>query len=218
MIKFFEKLLNLIYIQDCYFCKSTKEDTLLCSKCYRKIHFLPPSVLKIYKNCNIYSCCLYEGIIKNLIHALKYKNKKKLALVAAKLMYEYWKNLKIEENFLVLPVPIHKSRLKERKYNHMDLICKEFCKLTNYKLEKNFLIRTKDTKKQYNLHKQERIRNIKDAFDIKQTNMPEKESNLLILDDITATGITIEEIIKLLNKNGYRNITVLTLSTPDIWN
>ena len=218
MIKFLEKLLNLIYIQDCYFCKSTKEDTLLCSKCYRKIHFLPPSVLKIYKNCNIYSCCLYEGIIKNLIHALKYKNKKKLALVAAKLMYEYWKNLKIEENFLVLPVPIHKSRLKERKYNHMDLICKEFCKLTNYKLEKNFLIRTKDTKKQYNLHKQERIRNIKDAFDIKQTNMPEKESNLLILDDITATGITIEEIIKLLNKNGYRNITVLTLSTPDIWN
>ena len=218
MIKFFEKLLNLIYIQDCYFCKSTKEDILLCSKCYKKINFLPPSILKNYKNCNIYSCCLYEGIIKNLIQALKYKNQKKLAPVAAKLMYEYWKNLKIEGDFLVLPVPIHKSRLKERKYNHMDLICKEFCKLTNYKLEKSFLIRTKDTKKQYNLHKQERIKNIKDAFDIKQKNMPEKESNLLILDDITATGITLEEIIKLLRKNGYKNITALTLSTPDIWN
>ena len=218
MIKFLEKLLNLIYIQDCYFCKSTKEDTLLCSKCYSKIHFLPTAILKDYKNCKIYSCCLYEGIIKNLIQSLKYKNQKKLAPVADKLMYEFWKNLNIEEKFIVLPVPIHKSRLKERKYNHMDLICKEFCKLTNYKLEKNFLIRTKDTKKQYNLHKQERINNIKDAFDIKENNLPDKQTNLLILDDITATGITLEEIIKLLRKKGYKKITGLTLSTPDIWN
>ena len=45
MIKLLEKLLNLIYIQPCYFCKSSKEDKLLCSKCYSKIRFLPAGVV-----------------------------------------------------------------------------------------------------------------------------------------------------------------------------
>ena len=100
----------------------------------------------------------------------------------------------------------------------MDLVSKEFSKLTKYKVLNNFLVREKDTQKQYNLHKKDRIKNIQGAFNINQNEKPSVENNFLIIDDITSTGITIEELIKVLTKNGYNNITALTLATPDIWN
>ena len=100
----------------------------------------------------------------------------------------------------------------------MDLVAEEFKKYTNYNISKNFLIRTKDTKKQYNLHRDERIKNLKNAFDINEKNLIDKEAKLLIIDDIISTGATLGEIIKILKEKGYTNITAFTLSTPDIWN
>ena len=215
MIKFIEKLLSLIYTQPCYFCKSTKEDTILCSKCATKITFLNEVVFKRIKDTNVYACAIYDDVIKKLIKDFKYHKQKKLAPLQAKLMYEYWQKLNIEGDFLIIPVPIHNNRKKQRKYNHMDLVADELSKLTNYANNKNFVIRTKDTENQYKLKKQERIKNIKGAFslDIAQ-NIP-KERKFLIIDDITSTGTTLEEIIKLLNKNGYNDITAITLATPD---
>ena len=179
---------------------------------------MPLSIFRETRGCKVYACSLYDEITKRLIRDLKYHNKKKLAPLQAKIMYEYWKELNKKEEYLILPVPIHPHRRKERKYNHMDLVADEFSELTNYKNNKNFLLRTKDTQKQFKLSKQERIKNIKDAFDINKEENISKETHLLIIDDITSSGITLEEIIKLLNKNGYKNITALTLSTPDIWN
>lgn len=219
MIKILEKLLNLIYIKVCYFCGSQKEDSLLCSKCRSKIHFLPQGVYKNIQGIDIYAASLYDGINKELIKAVKYKGQKQLASVMADLMFDYWKKLKVcDSEFIVLPVPIHKYRRKERGYNHMDIVAKEFCALSKYRYNTDFLIRIKDTKKQYNLNKHERLENIKDAFDLNVKNIPDKSDNLLIIDDITSTGITLSEIIKVLKKNGYINITALTLATPDIWN
>ena len=218
MIKLLEKLLNLIYIQPCYFCHSKKEDNIICKRCYGKIHFMPPSSFREKNGCKIYACTLYDEITKRLIRDLKYHNKKQLAPLHAKIMFEYWQELNKKDDYLILPVPIHIERKKERKYNHMDLVADEFSQLTGYKTNKNLLIRTKDTQKQFKLSKQECIKNIKGAFDISIEEQISKETPLLIIDDITSTGITLEEIIKLLNKNGYKNITALALSTPDIWN
>ena len=215
MIKFIEKLLSLIYTQPCYFCKSTKEDTILCSKCATKITFLNEVVFKRIKDTNVYACAIYDDVIKKLIKDFKYHKQKKLAPLQAKLMYEYWQKLNIEGDFLIIPVPIHNNRKKQRKYNHMDLVADELSKLTNYANNKNFVIRTKDTENQYKLKKQERIKNIKSAFSLDVAQNIPKERKFLIIDDITSTGTTLEEIIKLLNKNGYNDITAITLATPD---
>ena len=218
MIKLLEKLLNLIYIQPCYFCRSTKEDKIICSKCYKKIHFMPESVFKVIKDCNVYACCLYDGIIKSLVRDLKYHKKKKLAKLQAQLMFDFWKELHKSQDYLIVPVPIHQNRLKERKYNHMDIVAEEFAILTGYKINKNLILRIKDTQKQFNLKKVERIKNIKGAFIVNENENVEKTQKILIIDDITSTGITLEEIIKPLKKAGYNDITALTLATPDIWN
>lgn len=220
MINILEKLLNLIYIRECYFCSSSKDDKLLCKKCKEKIHFLPASVLKRIHGVEVYAVSIYDGIIKDLIRDLKYQNQKQLASVIAELMNEYFLKLQLsaKSDFLVLPVPIHKQRKKERKYNHMDIVAKKFCSLAGLKYCSDFLIRIKDTKKQYNLNRQERIANIKDAFSINIKKNIDKNQPLLIIDDITSTGTTLSEIIKRLQENGYKNLTCFTLSTPDIWN
>ena len=66
---------------------------------------MPPSVFKEQNNCKIYACTLYDEITKKLIKDLKYHNKKILASLQAKIMYEYWLDLHKKENFLILPVP-----------------------------------------------------------------------------------------------------------------
>ena len=167
----------------------------------------------------MYCVAIYDGIIKELVKALKYHGKKQLASVVADLLFKYFLSLNLDKKeFIILPVPIHKLRKRERKYNHMDLVAREFSILSKYKYNDKFILRIKDTKKQYNLKKQERILNIKDAFDIDEKYMPDKSQWLLIIDDITSTGTTLCEIIKLLKENGYENIIALTLATPDIWN
>ncbi len=179
---------------------------------------MPPSVFREYSGVKIYTCCLYDDLIKNLIKDLKYHNRKKLAKVAAKVMSDYIKELNFKEDFVLLPVPVSKLRLKERKYNHMDIVADELASLFGYKTVKNLLVRIKDTEKQYKLHKQERIKNIRNAFEINEKADIPKDTHFLLIDDITSTGITFEEIIKTLKKGGYENITAIALSTPDIWN
>ncbi len=218
MIKFLEKLLSLIYIRPCFYCGSKKEDNMICTKCRRKINYMPRGVFKEIYGCKIYVCTLYDEVIKKLIKDLKYHKKKYLAELQAEIMYEYFSRLNLNEDFLVLSVPIHKNRRKERKYNHMDLVADEFCKLGGFRNNKKFLQRIKDTKKQYNLRKTERIKNLKNAFGLNEKEAVARKEKLLIIDDITATGITLEEIIKLLKNNGYNDITALVLATPDIWN
>ena len=218
MIKFLEKLLSLIYISSCFYCGSAKDDKILCDKCKRKINFMPPSNIKEMYGCKIYACTLYEDVIKKLIKDLKYHKKKKLAKLHAEIMYEYFTRLKLNEDFLILSVPIHKNRLKERKYNHMELVADELSKISGFKNNKKFLLRIKDTKKQFKLHRNERIKNIKNAFELNPNQNIDKNRQLLIIDDITSTGITLEEIIKLLKNNGYNNLTAIALATPDVWN
>ena len=218
MINFLEKLLSIIYIQPCYFCKSTKDDSIICKKCYNKIHFMPPAVLREYSNVKIYACCLYDDIIKNLILDFKYHNERKLAKLFAQLMFEYINEINLNKEYLIIPVPISKKRRKERKYNHMDIAAEALSKISGFKNNKNMLIRIKDTEKQYKLHKQERIKNIRGAFSINENCIIDKSTPLLVIDDITSTGVTLEEIIKTLKNNGYKDITAITLATPDIWN
>ncbi len=98
----------------------------------------------------------------------------------------------------------------------MNLVADELSKLTNFDVNKKFLIRTKDTLKQFNLHKNERVKNIRGAFNINKEESLAKDSKILIIDDIVATGTTLDEIIKSLKGNGYINITALTLATPEL--
>lgn len=205
-------LLDWIYKKRCYFCKSSKESVKMCSKCYDKLVHSNLNPNRIINNVNVFCAGAYNNELQKLIRGLKYHNQKDLAYYQAKFMFEYWKKLNYSDDFQVIPVPLHKNRQKKRKYNHMELVAKEFCFLAGYETNFDVIKRIKDTKPQYNLNKSQRANNLSNAFSIDKTKL--QNNRILIIDDICTTGSTYEEIIREFNKNGVYDIICLATATP----
>lgn len=212
MLKIFSTLLDLIYKKKCYFCGKSKNSVKMCPDCYNELSFADTNVNRIIDGVNIYTCGIYEKNLQKLIRGLKYHKQKELAFYLGKFMYEYFQKLNIEGTFQVVPVPQHKNRLKKRKYNHMELVAEEFCRLSGFIPNFELIKRIKDTKPQYKLSRQERMKNLFGAFEIdksKNLSLP-----ILLIDDICTTGSTFEEMITALKKEGISDIICFASSNP----
>lgn len=205
-------LLDWIYKKKCYFCKSSKECIMMCSKCYDEMDYLPAKVNRIIEGKKVYCAGVYAKILQKLIRGLKYHNKKDLAYFLAEFMFGYWQNITDDANFQVVPVPIYYKRKKKRKYNHMEVVGIDFCKLGGYNYNPDLIERVKDTRPQYKLSKSQRAENLAGAFKVN----PEKlmSGRILIIDDICTTGATFEEMIQEFKKNGITDIVCLAATTP----
>lgn len=214
MKKFFEELLDWIYKKKCYICGSSKESAKICSKCFDKLYFNDFKALRIIEGVDIYSAGTYTKELQKMIRGLKYHRQKELAFYFAKFLANYWQKLEKTETFQVIPVPLHKNRMKKRGYNHMAHVADEFCKITGYKKNLAVITRVKDTVAQYELTYNKRILNLDKAFSVNKDNL--SETPILIIDDITTTGATFESMIKELRNSGVENkIICLAISNPD---
>jgi ComF family protein len=161
----------------------------------------------------VYCAGIYSKNLQKMIRGLKYHGQKDLAYYQAKFMWEYWNRLNFDGEFQIIPVPIYKKRKQKRKYNHMELVAKEFSKMSGYPVNDNCITRIKDTKPQYNLKKAQRMINLANAFNVDSTKIL-KNKKLLIIDDICTTGSTFEEMIKAFNKVGKYDIVCFATTTP----
>ncbi len=214
MIEKLDKLLDWIYKKRCYFCKSSKESVRMCSKCFNNLEFLPLTVNRICNGANVYCAGEYSKDLQKLIRGLKYHNQRELAYYQAKFMWQYWQDLELDGNFDIIPVPIYYKRLKKRKYNHMELVAKEFANFSkNYTVNTELITRIKDTKPQYNLKKIQRLENLANAFEV-NPQYYNRTKRLLIIDDICTTGSTFDEMVKTLNKQEIYDIVCFATTTP----
>ena len=214
MKKIFEALLDLIYRKKCYFCGSSKNSLKMCPNCYEKLEFNSFSANRVVEGVDIFCAGIYTKELQKLIRGLKYHKQKELAYYQAKFMYDYFSKVEKLKNidFELIPVPLHKNRIKKRKYNHMELVCEEFSKLSGFDCNFNLIKRVKDTKPQYKLSRKERLENLSDAFVVDKSFYTGK--TLLLMDDICTTGATFEEMIKALKKAGCEKIVCFATSTP----
>lgn len=212
MLKKLESLLDWIYKKKCYFCRNSKEAVRMCSKCYEQMDYLPIGINRKIEGKNIYCAGIYSKNLQKLIRGLKYHNQKDLAYYLAKFMAEYFNQITNRKDLEIIPVPIFPKREKKRKYNHMNLVGQEFSRITSNTLNTELITRIKDTKPQYKLKREERIKNLSNAFKVDKSKYNGK--TLLIIDDICTTGSTFEEIIKELKRNGINDIICLAATTP----
>ena len=212
MKKFLLSLLDLIYRKKCYFCSSSKYSLKMCSNCYDKLSFSDIRAQRIIDGVNIFCAGSYDKVLQKLIRGLKYHNQRELAFYLAKFMYEYWIKLEDSRDFQVVAVPLHINRMKKRKYNHMELVAEEFCKMSGLTPNFELIKRIKDTKPQYKLSRKQRLENLHEAFEVDMTKDLGKP--ILILDDICTTGSTFEEMIKILKKHSKNEIVCMASSSP----
>ncbi len=184
----------------------------MCPECFEELCFSDINANRVIDGVNIYVCGMYEKNLQKLIRGLKYHKQRELAFYLAKFMYEYFKKLGIEGKYQVVPVPLHKNRIKKRKYNHMELVAEEFCRLSGFTPNFELIKRIKDTRPQYKLSRKERMKNLEKAFEADKTKS--LSIPVLLIDDICTTGSTFEEMIKELKKEGIADIICLASSNP----
>lgn len=112
---------------------------------------------------------------------------------------------------ILAPVPLHRWRLLQRRYNQAGLMALALAKVAGKQVWQDTLIRTRATPIQGHLNRQERARNVARAFSVN----PKRDvagKNILLIDDVYTTGATVSECAKALKKSGAARVDVLTLA------
>ncbi|MGQ9860085.1 MAG: ComF family protein [Thermodesulfobacteriota bacterium] len=111
----------------------------------------------------------------------------------------------------VVPVPLHRLRLRERGFNQAANMGKAVAKSLGVELETDILLRVRATPAQVGLSRSQRIDNVKGAFGVSSSNRARKR-NLLLVDDVYTTGATLAEAARALLRAGAREVHVLTFA------
>ena len=209
----YENFLDLIYNKRCIVCGNSKENDFLCKTCAKNVHYLSTFAHRIYNNIPIYSATLYNGSIKVLIRKLKFSHAKNASIPLAKVLFEYFSKIKGNKDYIIVYPPSFFIKSAQRGYSHMYLVVKEFSKLTNIPIEKGVVKKVKYTKPQYKV--KDRKKNISGSFKVDLKNKSFKNKTILLIDDITTSGATLNEIIDCFLKNNVSDIVCLTVSKSE---
>lgn len=217
--------INLIYPKVCSGCKTVllKNETLICTTClsslpkldYYKHSSNPVEKLfwgKIEINMAFSAYKFSKGsIIQQLIHSLKYEGKTDVGII---LGVELGKSIlsitETNNHFdVIIPVPLHKKRLKERTYNQSLFIAKGISKVINVNIDESILSRENLGSSQTKKTKFSRWLNVAEDFKVnKEKDL--KNKNILLVDDVITTGSTLVACGQALNK--YKNIKLSIVS------
>ena len=152
-------------------------------------------------------------MIKELIHAFKYKGKDYLGATLSRLMLEFIReyNLPMDLIDCVVPVPLHKTRLREREFNQACILSKCIARQFNKKMLHNQLLRLRYTRPQVELMPRQRLENVRESFRMHKHNQI-KSKNILLVDDVLTTGHTASWAAYALKRAGANVVFVLTVA------
>lgn len=159
---------------------------------------------------NLTSPFYYDSVIRKGIHNLKYHSYDKcgefLAMEMAEVIERDFAN---EEPDFITCVPMSKKRKREKGFNQCEALIKHIGKVYGYKPVPNLLIKTKHTPTQVNLKYEERIKNLKGAFEVNK-KYDVKGKTILLCDDVITTGSTLSECSRTLKKAGAKRVICVT--------
>jgi ComF family protein len=132
---------------------------------------------------------LFEGVVRSAVHELKYRNLRDLAATLAYLLYEYLVQNPLPGEVLV-PVPLHPRRLRERGYNQSALVARELGRLSGRPVVAGCLVRQSHTMPQVrSAGAEERRRNVASAFACRDGRLAGR--NVVLIDDVSTSGATL---------------------------
>ncbi len=154
----------------------------------------------------------YEAVLLDAIHVFKYKGKITTGEVLGKMMAEYvYPDFSIADYSLIVPVPLHGKRLRERGFNQAVILAREISRRFSIPLDFLTLRRQVFTEPQVNLGKDQRTANVRGAFAVKNGKKVEGQ-RIILVDDVYTTGSTVKECAGALMKHGAVEVAVLTLA------
>ena len=208
--KLCEALIEVIYPRENYCIICGEEDCFgICNTCKKSINLIGEAYQE-----EIISYGYYGGILKELILKFKYKNNFTAGDILAELLEAYITEKFEYKEYIITYIPLSKKSQKVRGFNQCEYIARKIARDLSIEAVE-VLIKIKETKEQKKLKKDERFENIKEAFEIKK-EINIKSKKIILIDDVTTTGATIQEASKLLKKFNVGDIKLLTLAKSHI--
>lgn len=230
-----KRSLNLLLPPLCSVCKTPVNDPQkLCAACWAQLSFIqkPLCVLCGYpfeyemgegEKCtfcldhppsytHMRSAFYYDGVIKKLLMGFKHGDRiDYLPLLTRWLKAVYDDDPELCAD-LIIPVPIHRSRLIKRRYNQAALLSSALSKALKIPSSSSALTRNRMTPPQTG-SRGERLLNVKKAFAVDERDLVIlKGKTILVIDDVVTTGATIEACAAALNKAGAKNVKAISLA------
>ena len=226
VVKLKRMALDLLFPPRCVGCG--KEGDFLCRSCRRALPGIVPPLCprcgKPYPGGTLCPACIdwqteldgirspfrFDGVMRQAIHQLKYRNLRALAMPLAMLLNDYLTTNPIPGEILV-PVPLHGKRLRERGYNQSSLLAKELSKLTRLPVVNDSLVRQRFTPPQTRTTTvDERRSNVVNSFTCLDHRLRDKQ--VLLIDDVSTSGATLDACAIALKAAGATSVWGLVLA------
>ena len=189
LVNYFNLLINIIYPPKCIICKSDcMNANLLCSKCFGKISFITRPYCKkcgnslnnilggcteenCVNNMHVYSqvksIIEYNDISKQIITSFKFNDNFRLMKLFKNWLRYILSDINYNDIELIVPVPLHKSKLKIRGFNQSSILAEIISKILGIKYDTKILFKNKKTANQSDLSKNLREKNLQNVFSIR---------------------------------------------------
>jgi len=232
VVEFKRMALDLLFPQRCVGCG--REGTLICSSCQSSLPIVAPPICPLCgrpqlsgilcPSCvkwragidgnaeidGIRSPYRFDGVMRQSIHQLKYRNLRTLAAPLAQLLNNYLAGHPVPGEVLV-PVPLHPKRLKERGYNQSALLANELSKLTNLPIVEDCLVRQQHTSPQTKTATvEERRSNVSEAFICRNDRLRDRQ--VILIDDVATSGATLNACAQALKTGGATSVWGVTVA------
>ncbi|NOY00736.1 MAG: ComF family protein [Verrucomicrobia bacterium] len=235
-------LLGLVYPRACYGCETSmaEQNGYLCEQCRTQLHAITHPMCEVCgqhfsgdltdsfqcSNCANrllqfdFARAGYQSrdLARVLVHRYKYNGQFFLASLLGEMLNETLDDHRIskankELDWILVPVPLHSRRLREREFNQAEELCREISRRRGLKIV-NALRRTRYTRRQAMLERTERLTNLRGAFTVSPRSREKKlivGQRILLVDDVLTTGATASECAQTLYEAGALKVVVITV-------
>lgn len=223
--RYFRDFFNLFFPDLCVVCNNhlLNQEELICTKClyqlpktnFHKQVDNPVSQLfwgrtKIEYATGLFS--FYKGSkYQSMMHQFKYHGKKEIGYILGKYFGHQIKESVFREIDVIIPVPLHITKLKKRGYNQSEWLAKGLAESMNKKLDTKSLVRKVATETQTRKSRYDRWKNVERIFEIEDHKKLEGK-HVLIVDDVVTTGSTLEACINVVLKIKDTKVSIATLA------
>ncbi len=229
---FRESVLSFVYPPHCLLCRTPLEESDgLCPGCWEALGIIQgprcarcgcPGLSDPCANCadkafvfsRLFALTTYSQSAQRLVHMLKYQGQTAAGQALGRALGRMLERESLAEaRPVVVPVPLHGSRLRERGYNQSVLIARAMARVLDLSLEDRALKRVRATETQTNLDSAERGANMEGAFRSRRRDRV-RERRVLLVDDVVTTGATANACAAALLEAGASEVDVATVACP----
>lgn len=210
-------LLDLFLQSNCPLCQRPTSQEF-CHDCQRQLQRCHQSSPAHFwqGELPIFGWGIYGGALKQALRGLKYDKQTQIAQPLGYWLAKAWlESSPVSGSKLtVVPIPLHSTKLSQRGFNQAELLAQHFCRITGLPLQRQGLVRVRETEAQFTKSGVERQQNLAGAFQLgKGLERRHPDSPILLLDDIYTTGATAHSAAKTLRQCGIRVWGIAAIAT-----